>query len=229
MVQKIETSFFTQNKYWFEGAAIRIPKHNNHLEGFNGSLKVHQTFFEKKNLNEFKDRMMVIVTERSREYLLDKAAFAHEVPITERTKAKGLAYSESAKQFVSRKSQDGSTVKFYVFSGEKDRFAISEEDVDKFVNIDWEIDFDSFDEFTKAVSDIHCVEFQNDPNKWMDAVCICPAFSREFMCKHILCIAFRTKILKVFYRLNLMTVLIQIRKEGDQRKPLKDLRVNEVT
>lgn len=52
-VRKIQRSFFKKNKNWFTGAAPRVPKDNNSLEQFNGSMKIFQTQFEKKPLKQF--------------------------------------------------------------------------------------------------------------------------------------------------------------------------------
>lgn len=61
-VQTFQNSFIKQNKYWFYGASHQTPTTNNAMESFNGSLKVHQTHWERKTLSEFKFRILEIIS-----------------------------------------------------------------------------------------------------------------------------------------------------------------------
>lgn len=88
-IQKFENSFIKQNKYWFFGARDKTPIHNNALESFNGSIKIHQTHWERKPISEFKFRLLEIVSERSKEYFMDKDPFEHEAPVTREVQQKG--------------------------------------------------------------------------------------------------------------------------------------------
>lgn len=61
-----EKTWIKRNSNWFNGAAVRTPKTNNALEGFNGQLKIHHTYYQQKRLAEFKVRLLDIVRKTSR-------------------------------------------------------------------------------------------------------------------------------------------------------------------
>lgn len=195
-IRTFERSFIRQNKYWFEGAAKQVPKTNNATESFNKSMKLNQTFWEKNAMKSFLPRLLEIVSERSADYAKNKQ-YVETVPIDNKLQKKGLEYANSEKKFLMKNvSVDGQQMtQFYVFSGEKSRFEIEGEDVDKFLQTDW-LSFSSFDEFVAAVTSIYTIEFPNEPKEWMNAECTCVQFSKKFMCKHILALAIRMGILK---------------------------------
>lgn len=62
---------------------------------------------------------------------------------------------------------------------------ITEADVEVFQNIEYE----SFDQFEKSAFDIWKITFPPSAADWKKAVCTCPAFDTEYMCKHIIGIA----------------------------------------
>lgn len=88
-MQKFENSFLKQIKYWFLGASDQTPIHNNAMEGFNSSINVLQTHWERKPIAEFKLRLLEMVAERSTAYVMDKDSFEHTVPVTREMQIKG--------------------------------------------------------------------------------------------------------------------------------------------
>lgn len=71
-VKKLNGSFFRKNANWFIDAHHRVPKTNNALESFNGSMKTFQTQFKRKPLKQFQQMAMKIVQQRSKQYKMDK-------------------------------------------------------------------------------------------------------------------------------------------------------------
>lgn len=55
-----------RNQNWYNGAHLLTPSTNNGLEGFNGNLKIHDTFYKRRGLSEFKFRLLEIMSDRSR-------------------------------------------------------------------------------------------------------------------------------------------------------------------
>lgn len=179
-----EKTWIKRNSNWFNGAAVRTPSSNNALESFNGQLKIHHTFYQQKGLAEFKVHLLKIVTQRSTEYVQDRAAYQYEVAIPKRMEMDGLKYSK-LKKINFRRSDDGHIV-VYMSKGEN-ADPITDADVDKFLALE----HDSFDELTEHMFDMYILKFEEDTSKWMSATCTCPSFADSFMCKHILCVAFQ--------------------------------------
>lgn len=193
-IQSFENSFIKQNKYWFNGSSYHIPLTNNGTESFNSSLKVHQLFWEKKPMSEFKLRLLQILGERSKEYVMDKAHSVKEVQLTPQVQLKGYEYSKTKKEFFPIEVEKN-IFKVYVFANANDRFQLTNEDVDAFVNTDWTT-FTSFEELIEAAFQMHCISLDGDLNNWRNARCTCPAFSKEYICKHVVALFYRGGLLK---------------------------------
>lgn len=135
--------------------------------------------------------------ERSREYNAiinekPKAPFSDEVEISKKLKNEGLEMAKSPMQFHTKKSSDAGAMTIYCQSKED---TISEQDVNKFLHIEWDA-FQHFDELIQAVNSMRIVEFPNGVADWKHAKCTCKGYIKDFMCSHILSIAFRVQILK---------------------------------
>lgn len=191
-VEHFEKVYLMSNYNWYAGCAPSTPKTNNCLESFNKSLKQHQTFYKRMNLAEFKVRALEIVRERSMEYISDKQPPLQTVEVSEKLLNSGWEYSTSKKSFVSFKQPgDDGVVDFYVFAGDNlDK--ITKEHVDKFKTQT----FKKFDTFAEKAFAIHQITFKPNSQKWAtDSLCTCQSFSKDFICKHVVGIAYRTGIL----------------------------------
>lgn len=164
---------------WYAGAGKRTPNDNNLLEGFNGNMKIHQTYYQRKGLAEFKVRLLNIVRERSQEYLMDKKPFKYDVTVTNRASKAGLAYART-KGILYRKQNDDS-VFVYMRKGDSTD-AVTDNEVDAFLNAEYE----EFDDFVEHMFDFYTIRFDSN---WKNSTCSCVAYAERFMCKHILCIA----------------------------------------
>lgn len=179
-----ETQYLQRNPNWFNGATKRAPKTNNCLERFNGTLKQHQTFYERKTLAVFKDDLMDIVSARSVEYIANKT-FQHEVEMDKKVQA----YSKSNKSMFVESGEDGFMI-FFVFSGASEEL-ITEQEVRECQTHE----YSSFDEFKEKAFRIYEITFPHNPAEWKDATCTCPSFFLNYICKHIVGIAYRLNIL----------------------------------
>lgn len=73
--------YVENNSLWYAGAVSQAPLTNNCLEGFNRSLKLHQTHYQRMNLSVFKDSMLQFVRQRSTEYVADRPAYQCSIAI----------------------------------------------------------------------------------------------------------------------------------------------------
>lgn len=145
-----------------------------------------------KGLSEFKERALEIVEECSREYATNtKAAFENVVPVSDKMKLNGLEYAKSKKMF--HMEHESGAYTFYVVAGDE-KFDISKDQVDEFKMTKWN-DFENLEEFLLAVNQIYAIKFPENVADWINAQCGCPALIKLYMCKHILAVAFRIKVL----------------------------------
>lgn len=49
--------------------------------------------------------------------------------------------------------------------------------------------YESFQQFVDNAFSIYKITFPEQTDKWQEAVCTCPAFDSDYMCKHIIHIA----------------------------------------
>lgn len=102
----------------------------------------------------------------------------------------GWEYSASQKSFVSAKLQH--SVAFYVFAG-NNMEKIAMEDVNRFKAQT----FKDFDDFIAKAFTIYKIEFSQNVQDWKRAQCTCASYCLDYMCKHVVGIAFRLGILQV--------------------------------
>lgn len=145
-VKKIQKSFFRKNFNWFIGCCHRVPKTDNALERFNGTVKSFQTLHEKKPLKQFMKILMKIVQQRSKQYRQDKDGFVKELQISPELMKGGFEYK---KDFVYIEDKETGEVQFFVFRSGIDK-KITLEDVNEFQNAVYE----NFDDFAAKSFDI---------------------------------------------------------------------------
>ncbi|CAF1234572.1 unnamed protein product [Didymodactylos carnosus] len=72
----------------------------------------------------------------------------------------------------------------------RDLQSITKADLDKYKNKKWT----TFNQFKKSF-DIWCMELENDSD-WKKSKCNCPAFFKNYICKHVVGMAIRLKYCK---------------------------------
>lgn len=184
-----KTQYLELNRNWFNGVSVRAPKENNQIERFNGTMKQHQTFYERRSLAMFKNDLMDIVAGRSAEYINNKT-FKKDIETDEKVLDAGLKYAESEKSAFIKSDDDGNT-HFFVFAG-SDENQITQDDVEEFRKHE----YDSFDDFKAKAFAIHQITFPTNPDEWKNSTCTCPMFYLKYMCKHIVAMAYRLEIIK---------------------------------
>lgn len=217
-VEKFQGVFIRKNRNWFNGAGKTTPKTNNALEQFNGKMKIHQTFYQRKGIHEFKFSLLDIVGDHSREYIQAKDGFQQEVSISKKLWNSGLNYSKlDIKHLLTPPNENGTTNIFVL--GNEDESVLSMEMLENFL----EHNYDTFEEFSESAFHIHGMEFGHDPSKWKSATCTCPSFFQSFMCKHIIGIAHKLELIPPEPRVRDNTLIAPKQKRGRPRNTTKAL------
>ena len=75
--------------------------------------------------------------------------------------------------------------KYFCPSGvEKD---FSDEDLINLQNMRW----NTFDQFKKRAFKIYIIDVPKEKEDWVNSLCTCPSFFKQFMCKHVIGLAIR--------------------------------------
>lgn len=156
----------------------------------NGKLKSHHTYYKQKGLAEFKIRLLEIVRDTSMEYVRDKQPYKSEITISSHMTKEALKY-DSMKNFIFRKGENEKAY-CYMTAGNNSN-PVTEAMVDGFLHAEYE----SFDDFIEHMFDLYVIIFDKDPSTWKTtAQCSCPAFSSNFICKYLVTMAYKLKLLK---------------------------------
>ncbi|KAG4068613.1 hypothetical protein HA402_004954 [Bradysia odoriphaga] len=189
------------NCNWFEGAQKLTPKTDNALEGKNRWIKDSHTLRDRVPLKQFLNDMLKMVNDWSCEYIQDKVFMAEQtvdLPVWTKT----YQWVKSAKRVLTIRNDN-----LYVFKVPATGF-------------DSVVEFDlgqctSLDDFKKLAFAYYTVEMPG--NNWKKGTCTCPAFCKKFICKHLVGMAVRYKLVEV--PLSAKSVPIgQKRKRGRPRK-----------
>lgn len=121
---------------------------------------------------------------------MDKAPFQKEMSVSESMDAEGRKYAQT-KSVVFQKNQEEGKLHCFMFLGDS-KDVLTEADVDDFLAAE----HDCFDDYCKHLSQIYHLTFETNPDEWMNSHCTCPAFASSFMCKHIVCVAYKLQILR---------------------------------
>lgn len=169
-----------QNRNWYEGAAEQTPSTNNALESFNRYLKQDRTLRNRLPLAEFADKLLHWIESWSIEYDSGaKTTYVDKPTVTLDLWTRGYQWSRTKK--VVKKITDDNDAYLLVPPG----------DALKIVNDLWtEIyDWDSFEEF--KINSFEAWKVHFDESEWTNSRCTCPAFYKQFICKHVVGIALR--------------------------------------
>lgn len=189
----LQKSFFNKNKNWYTGITSpnKVPTTNNLQERFHGMMKNDQLFRQKYRFKVFIKTALRVISERSREYIMDKKPFAIETTIDD---DKIRKYSEAKIKFCSLQSaahEDQTRINFYMFSDDPSK-KIEKKDVEEFEAIQ----YTSFDQFAANHQKITKVSFPRNGADWRSGYCSCQQFSREYSCVHIIAIAIKLGMLE---------------------------------
>lgn len=132
--------------------------------------------------------LMDIVSDRSRAYVYGKIPFQSELKISEDVMSKEFELAKSKKSMCSLSLDD--ELKFFMYAGDNENI-ITIQLVGEF----YKHEYETFNEFSRKAFLIWEITLQKNFDKWCEARCTCPAFFKEYTCKHIVAVASRLGII----------------------------------
>lgn len=184
-IKYFQKEWLELNRNWFEGVQKLVPSTNNALEAFNRVLKDENTLRERLPISRFS----VILKEYIRSWSLQYTTKAKEVHLNSVVDLKlwttSYQWARQQKKITSNITANGHT---YTVPS-KDAPEVSSSDLTKNMNLD----FHSFNDFKTIMFKIWRTTIPEDPDKWIQGECNCPAFFKKQICKHVVGIAIRLK------------------------------------
>jgi len=184
-----ELKNITQVFFWYEGVRLYTPSTNNALESTNRTIKDDGTFRERHILSRFLTTSSDIV----RNWSIDRDSssvnskqFATEPTITLQLWTSSYQWAKSNKNIICISSD--STKIYYIPAHNLQ--SISQADLNRYKKQK----FTTFNQFKKSF-DIWRLEMENDSH-WKTSKCNCPAFMKNYMCKHVVGMGIRLKYCK---------------------------------
>ncbi len=184
---------------WYEGYLEGCPSTNNGLESINGTLKKESTFRTRVSLSVF----ILKANKIAKDWSLKrdpKSANHPKIFITEPTigtKDFTVAYDWSKEAVIIQKVSHDS--KHFFFKSKMAEVEVNNTTVRKYSDSSKSFQFTSFDEYHKIIFSTWHVQFHanSDTTNWRKGKCSCPAFQKSYICKHLIGLASRLKILVI--------------------------------
>ncbi|CAF1167498.1 unnamed protein product [Adineta ricciae] len=184
-----DNEWIQSNSGWYEGIQFHTPSTNNALEATNRVIKDDGTFRERHVLSRFLTISSTIVHNWSVERDLSSTnakVFAKEPTICLRLWTSSYQWAKTTKAIIC--VQSGDSKQYYIPARHLE--SISQADLKRYTKQKWT----SFKFFEKSY-DIWCLEMI-DGLSWKTSKCNCPAFLKNYICKHMVGMAIRLKICK---------------------------------
>lgn len=204
---------------WFEGASEYTPSTNNALESHNATIKRKVTMRRRLPLNQFLMAMKELTEHISLQFHSGKREIEMEPTIkNSMTNAAASIYQNKFKCFKAKSSTEDKLV-FLVPSARCDPINANEKFYRSLVKRQWT----SFDEFvTHGFQMFYIVQLSKTSwNKQSSCTCVC--FFKENMCKHIIAVGMREKIIDCPESANPTSLSQYKRKAGGAKNAKKAL------
>lgn len=189
VMKYIKKNWFRRNNSWFEGVQNCTPSTNNCVEGTNARIKLDFTFRERPRFSKFKDRIMEIVHKTSIEYKENVKQISFESKINKITWNKAYKWATKPK-FVQSNVTDSGT-KYLIPSGDREK--ITKAEIERYNNLV----FNSFEDYQEVMFSIWELFLPTDLSKWRQGTCTCPIFFKQYVCKHLVGMALRLKLVRL--------------------------------
>lgn len=165
-----------KNANWFEGVVQHIPSTNNALEATNRVLKDDITKRERVALSVFISLMVDLIGRYSRRCNTDQV-FATTTTISKNTWVAAHQWAKTAGKLKVHSTHDGNKT----ISVKSSSF----DDEPHIVRSDWK----SLSEFKSFYTSTWTVTRIKPETNWLKAICSCPIYQKQFICKHVVGIA----------------------------------------
>ncbi|CAF0784735.1 unnamed protein product [Adineta ricciae] len=170
----------------YEGIQLYVPSTNNALESTNRTIKDDGAFRERHVLSRFLTTSSEIISNWSMDRdtsFTNSKYFTTEPTISLALWTSSYEWAKSNKNFICINNESS---KVY-YTSARDLDSILKTDLDKYRKQN----FTTFNQFKKSF-DIWCLEVESD-STWEKSRCTCPAFLKNYICKHIVGMGIRLK------------------------------------
>lgn len=209
---------------WFEGAADYTPSTNNALESHNATIKKKITLRRRLPMNEFLTSMKQMTVDISKSFSEGKRELAMEPCIKKQTfECAMLMVKNNFIALKAKQKRESDVSVFCVPSSKCESERATEEYYKTLVKATW----NSFDEFiVHGFQQFYIVTFSHIAWK-TQSTCICAAFFKQHMCKHIIAIGIRAKAIEPPAAVNPVRLAATKRKPGRPRATAKALQTQQ--
>lgn len=206
---------------WFEGAAHYTPSTNNALESHNAVIKRKITLRRRLPMNEFLKCMLDMTTDASKQLKSGDCIFATEPNVPKQIyEAAALMVQQQFKAFKATVS-NAKTAIFSIPSSEcADEYA-TEAYYKTLVSATWK----SFDEFIIHGFQKFYITMFSFENWKTKSQCTCAHFFKHYMCKHVVAIGNRLKVIEFPEESNPVLLAPVRRKAGRVKNSTKALQM----
>lgn len=214
-----EETWLGSRRNWYESASNYSPSHNNHVEGYNQAIKRDVTLRERLPLAQFTVAVIEMTRKLSENYAQNLRSFATEpiMPLSLWRNAASWAKSDVPQETINKCDDE---IVIRVISTEGMQSGITFDQINKLHQKKWS----SFDQFVNGAFHKFWTVQVSTRNWKVMSKCSCPEFFKNYMCKHIIGVALREKLIKC-PKTAITTLLEQKSKPGRKPKAVKALLV----
>lgn len=179
-IKYFSDEWLIMNRNWYLGALPGTPATNNALEAFNRTIKDENTLRERHSLSRFLVLAKDMVTEWSNSYVIGTKSVSQQPTITLKQWTEAFQWAKLPKRLPVTQTTESAT--YY-------RIPAGENMECKTFDVDWT----SFDDYKEQFFSEWEVIIPKKSDDWLTGTCSCPAFLKQYLCKHLLGLAIRLK------------------------------------
>lgn len=178
---------------WFEGAANYTPSTNNALESHNAVIKRKVTFRKRLPLNQFLIAMKDMTEDISTQLSKGKRVIEEEPTMTKDMWRKAAEMHQTHfKSFKAKGSTDDKST-YVVPSSQCDIDNANEKCYKSLTRREWQ----SFDEYIDFGFHQFWITTVSMTDWKISSTCSCPCFFKQYMCKHVMALAVKEKLVEL--------------------------------
>lgn len=178
-------------KNWYEGVGPYIPSTNNALESTNKRIKDDFNLRHRCPISVFKTRVFTILKQYSLDYTDGKRKVKEVVEIDKKNWIAGKDWAKSPK-IPTLESENAEYSYYYVPAG-NGSLSVTAEAIEAHKNLS----YGNFHQFVSNHFGIWKVSLPKDKDSFGDAQCTCPQFFKVYICKHIIGMGLRLKLVDI--------------------------------
>lgn len=189
-VQYFKTTWLSsKHNKWFEGCVPYVPKTNNALESFNAKIKTNFQFHRRFSLYVFKDKIRQMISAMSIEYRDGVKRIATTMKYDNDLWYSALKWARSSKK-VQLEHEDNNDI-YYIPAGDNE--TIDRGSLSRYLSHSCR----SFNTFSSLQFSIWKLTIPSEEAGLGNITCTCPPFMKKFICKHVMGMCLRLKLLQL--------------------------------